>query len=227
MRKSFGFTLVEVLIVTTIMAVLASVLYINFNEGRKQSRDAQRQSDLHLLQNAIENYRLKYGRYPTACNGTNWSGQLGSDYACTSGSAEYIEGISPEFISGLPIDPLLNGTASGYVYQTDAGGDVYKLIAFRTVEVLSTVARVTGGGEISEGMDDLTLCDHTGVSSDGLTHLCTYTNISNPWSGNAPSYCSYSNEDFQTSYAVWGGYADRPSDALVERYTEAIVCNEP
>ena len=49
-----GFTLVELLVVMSIMAILAAVLLANMSSAAKRGRDAGRQADLRNLQNAIE-----------------------------------------------------------------------------------------------------------------------------------------------------------------------------
>lgn len=129
-RLRLGFTIVELMVAVTIISILAVMVYANFADSRAKARDAERQSDIRLLQNAIELYKVKYGRYPEGCQGANnWSGGA---YGCPSGF-EYIIGIAPEFISVLPRDPR-PGTGEGYVYVTDADGSVFKLMAMNTVE---------------------------------------------------------------------------------------------
>lgn len=143
-RLSAGFTLVEIIVTVSIIAILASVIYANFNDGSAQSRDAKRKADLVLLQNAIELYKNDNGRYPAGCNGAGvWSGQASTNFACSSGS-QYIVGLAPKYIRVLPTDPRIgaaesNGSGalaadSGYMYLTNAPGTVYKLVARNTVE---------------------------------------------------------------------------------------------
>lgn len=161
-KHSVGFTLIEILVVLTVISILSSVVYMKFNSSSAQARDAERQADLRNLQNAIELYKEKYGRYPEGCNGPDqWAGQLGTTYACNGstgiyanydGTGEYIIGLEDEydkdndgdktdmlpfvgeFIPVLPKDPKLNGDDSGYIYVTNDKGTVYKLMAKNTVE---------------------------------------------------------------------------------------------
>ena len=51
---SKGFSLVEILVVVAILTLLASVLTVGALEAGQKSRDAKRQADLTLLQNAVE-----------------------------------------------------------------------------------------------------------------------------------------------------------------------------
>ena len=143
-RTTFGFTLLELIVAVSIIAILATVVITNFGPAREQARDAQRQTDLRTIEAALALYKNKYGRYPEACNGPtvitlygapNWSGQAGSGYECASGN-QYIVGLAPEFLPKLPTDPRLNPdeTFSGYVYAVNSEGSVYKFMALNTVE---------------------------------------------------------------------------------------------
>lgn len=208
MKKVAGFTLIEVIVVVSIVAILASVISINFNEGSAQSRDAKRQGDLRNVQSAIELYKQKEGRYPAGCRPAGqWSGQSGTAYACASGN-QYIIGLAPEYIPTLPTDPKLNGDNSGYVYATNADGTVYKLMVKGTVET-----------EVVDYDHVFKSCDAT----DSSVGMCDATHPT----FNKPIWCQESDTTFQTTYAVWAGYAAAANDALIERYTEDIVCDIP
>lgn len=71
-----GFTLVELLVVISIIGVLSTLVLANFNAARERARDTQRKSDLKQYQNAYEVIANKYnGIYPsrggaTASNAT-------------------------------------------------------------------------------------------------------------------------------------------------------------
>lgn len=151
MKTIQGFTLVEVLVVASIIAILTAAVVANFGDGSAQSRDAERKSDLRNVESALELYRLRNGRYPEACNGPadgssghnwsgDWSGQLGTDYECANGTGQYIVGLAPEFISTLPTDPKAVSGDEGYVYAVSEDGLTYKFMALNTVETES-VAR--------------------------------------------------------------------------------------
>ena len=133
-----GFTLVELLVVISIMAILASILLANMSSSGKIGRDTERQANVRALQNAIESYKHKNGQYPPmGCTDTNGNGF--SDEADTD-CVNYITGLAPEFITGLPHDPA-RGTHEGYAYITNLAnsdypkaGTVYKVMAMNTVE---------------------------------------------------------------------------------------------
>lgn len=205
-RKSLGFTLIEIMVVVAIVGLLSAVIYANFGESSAQSRDAKRKSDLRAMQAAIELYKNENGVYPEGCRGAgNWSGQNGSIHACLSGS-EYVIDLAPEYIPKLPTDPKLAGGYSGYAYIVNAERSVYKFIIKNTVET-----------ETVDYNHSFKSCD---ASNSGIG-VCDATHPSN----NKPNWCFENNPQFMSSYAVWGGFVDRTNSVLVERYTEDIICD--
>ncbi len=63
-RKSKAFTLIEMLIVITIIALLASLILVGMGGARAKTRDARRVADLHNIMNGLELYYAKIGSYP-------------------------------------------------------------------------------------------------------------------------------------------------------------------
>lgn len=138
----FGFTIIELVIVVSIISLLATILVMNFNESRMSARDDARKASLSQLQVALELYKAQHGRYPAmGCGGTNtvvrWigPGPHSVSWANNNHCAEYIVGLAPEFIPELPTDPKYEYEDNrGFLYRTDAQRTAYKLIVFDTVE---------------------------------------------------------------------------------------------
>lgn len=63
-----GFTLIELLITIAILATLMTIALLIFTEVQKKSRDAKRQSDLKVIQGALEQYHADQGFYPKNTN---------------------------------------------------------------------------------------------------------------------------------------------------------------
>ncbi len=63
-NNKLGFTLVELLIVIAIFALIANVTMISLGKARRESRDAQRMSDVSQLRSALHLFSLEYGEYP-------------------------------------------------------------------------------------------------------------------------------------------------------------------
>ncbi len=161
-RSLFGFTLVEMLVVISIIGILSSVLYANFRDSSAYTRDVERQANLRAVQAALEAYKKDHGRYPAGCNdpiygdfanslAQGWSGQFDSWFHCGEvdlnaeenfGGAnknfiannDYIPGLVPKYIKSLPVDPKLNKDAfDGPGYIAKGSGYIYKTNAAGTV----------------------------------------------------------------------------------------------
>lgn len=90
-----GFTLVELLIVMSIIGVLATIVIGSFASSQMRGRDAQRKSDLKQISSSLEIYYNDHGKYPDALPA--W----GSEF--TDGKTSYFK--------TLPGDP-----SNGYNY---------------------------------------------------------------------------------------------------------------
>ena len=139
LKSRFGFTLVELMVVVSVIGILSAVVYASFGDSRKIARDDIRKTDLKNLQVAIELYRAQNGRYPEqGCGtvGTQWAGAAPVNNSALSSCPQYIVKLVPDFIASLPIDPFYKTTNNlGYYYRTDALGTAYKLMARDSVEV--------------------------------------------------------------------------------------------
>ena len=62
--KNIGFTLVELLIVITIIATLSGIGYAVFGNATRSARDAKRKADLEQIRTALEMFKADKGCYP-------------------------------------------------------------------------------------------------------------------------------------------------------------------
>lgn len=110
-RKSGGFTLVELLISIAIISVLTSLIMANFIGIRQRARDAQRKSDVRQIQSALELYRADQGSYPASLPGCK------NQFTSPNGSVVYMKNI--------PCDPLHPNYYYGgnYFYSSTSGCD--------------------------------------------------------------------------------------------------------
>ncbi len=134
-----GFTLLEIMVVVTIVSFLLVVGIVSFNQSLKESRDKARMAQLEQMRVALELYKAQNGVYPAkGCGVTErWAGPGPHSAPWTGTCPEYIAGLVPDFIADLPEDPLLEYEVDkGYIYTTNDSRTEYKLLIHHSVEAL-------------------------------------------------------------------------------------------
>ena len=63
-KSGAGFTLVELLVIISIISLLSSMSVYFINNARIRTRDAKRKADLRQIKSALDMYYDKYGHYP-------------------------------------------------------------------------------------------------------------------------------------------------------------------
>lgn len=98
-NRTAGFTVLELLVVISIIAVLSAALLATFSIARRKSRDASRAADFKSLQVALELYY--------SANSDTYPDDLSS--------------LVPAYIPAVPADPSLGDAAYGYVQSAPLG----------------------------------------------------------------------------------------------------------
>lgn len=135
-ENSAGFTLIELMVVLSIISLMASVILVQINGARAKARDMVRKQTLRQLQTALEMYYEDHGYYPkTSAFWTFYSSESGT---CTAAPGNcgivdapgtFIPDLAPKYINSLPHDPgaKMGGTCGGwkqaYLYLTDDGSN--------------------------------------------------------------------------------------------------------
>lgn len=122
--KNKGFTLIEILVVATIIALLAVAAAVSYTSLNRSSRDGRRKADLEQIRAAIEQWRSDKGAYPTSIGATV---QLAVD--CGPPDHTLIDTtITPQsvYLQKVPKDPQC--TARTYYYNRLSDSD-YTLAA--------------------------------------------------------------------------------------------------
>jgi prepilin-type N-terminal cleavage/methylation domain-containing protein len=176
--KKQGFTLVEMMVVVSIIGILASIIYANFGSARALSRDDVRKSALKETQLALELYKAQHGSYPlTGCGAGAgvWAGPgpTGGAFTSAQSCTVYIPGLAPGFIAVLPADPSRENEAGfGFYYRSD--GASYKLVNNAVEQKL-----------ISSYNDEFARCPQTGGGCTGAspvgTHYAVYSSGAVQW----------------------------------------------
>lgn len=105
-----GFTMIELLVVVSIIGLLTSVVLASVNNARIKARDSKRLSDLKQIDTAIRLYNDKYDYFPR-CRRTV---QINGTTDCLSSTLR-----GQGYFSRLPTDPLAPANHSPYDYYVD------------------------------------------------------------------------------------------------------------
>jgi prepilin-type N-terminal cleavage/methylation domain-containing protein len=128
-----GFTIIELLVVVSIIGVLSSTLLTYTKTARMVAKDSVRQRDFTSLRNALELYYLDWKQYPTT-NPVDLSWRTSNDFP-----TDWIPNLAPKYISVLPKEPDQNATlcldteppttgdAFGTSYRYKSNGISYKI----------------------------------------------------------------------------------------------------
>lgn len=102
-----GFTLIEILVVVSIIGILVAILVANFSDARRNSKNKTIRTALSEVQLALEVYKAQNNRYPLATSA-----------------------LVPSFIHGLPMESDYANPACRFLYSIDpVSGSYYKLTA--------------------------------------------------------------------------------------------------
>lgn len=107
-RSTNSFTLLELLVVATIISLLTATGLVSYTSLSKNSRDARRKSDVAEIRTALEIYRSDNGYYPTSS-----SFSIPTDCTTTTlSSGEVI------YLQKTSVDPLCNTSSPRYYTYT-------------------------------------------------------------------------------------------------------------
>ncbi|MBU2577212.1 type II secretion system GspH family protein [Patescibacteria group bacterium] len=127
-NKNKGFSLIELLVVITIIGVLISVSFVGFSQARKSARDAKRKADLEQIRSALEIYRNDLKTYPP--------GFADCDPRSISNGSDV-------YMAEVPKDPLC--TSQYYRYNKLIGANSYCLCAYLETLSVTQGTCVCGG----------------------------------------------------------------------------------
>ena len=102
MNHEKGFTLVELLVVISIIGLLSSIVLTSVNSARAKARDARRIADLNQIRTALEFYFDANGFYPQSDCGWDCNGYR---YSYTPSSWDALATDLRPYIPTLPKDP--------------------------------------------------------------------------------------------------------------------------
>jgi prepilin-type N-terminal cleavage/methylation domain-containing protein len=110
MKRKNGFSLLELLVVISIIGILVAISVVGFTAAQKRGRDARRRGDMKSWQDALEQ---------TYAEETDYQG-TGSSLTCQDAVTAHMNGVTPA-------DP--KGGTYAYVASCPAAGDTYCICA--------------------------------------------------------------------------------------------------
>lgn len=124
MRDKNGFTMIELLVVVSIIGLLSTFGFVAFNSARVKSRDAQRLTDIKRIQHALDLYYNQKGQYPIKDPAIilGETGSVGASLSLDNGFS-----VSPAgtvYLDPVPHNPESGGTDYRYL---SSFGDTYSI----------------------------------------------------------------------------------------------------
>jgi prepilin-type N-terminal cleavage/methylation domain-containing protein len=105
LAKKTGFTMIELLVVSTIIIVLTTIGLVSYSSASRNGRNAKRKADLEVVRQALVLYRNAEGSYPSG------GGSAAAFTTMTTTIDDYLSGNT--FTDPVDEDPLQ------YTYTSD------------------------------------------------------------------------------------------------------------
>ena len=109
-KQTKGFTLIEIIITTALIAILTVVPVLSYNAIQKNARDTRRKQDLDRINTALTEYRNQEGEYPP-----------------DSDLQPLLDGGYMQVVPTDPLDKDNTDPLYGYVYESDSTGTTFLL----------------------------------------------------------------------------------------------------
>ena len=111
-RTTQGFTLIELMVVISIISLLSAIIFGAVSTARLKATDVRRAQDIITLRNALNLYYLNNGSYPNytaSCIGVQtgtkcWNGYVGTGGTGINGNTTLMSDLAP-YLPTPPLDP--------------------------------------------------------------------------------------------------------------------------
>src|SRR3989338_3081065 len=117
--SSLGFTMIELLVAATILAVISGIALVSFSSANVRARDGKRKGDMEQARSALELYRSDIGYYPKSYSLSN---------ASWTAMVTIISGAG--YLSSTSIADPKNINLFVYQYSSDTNGKTYQVCAY-------------------------------------------------------------------------------------------------
>ncbi len=138
-RKFRSFTLVELMVVVTVILILTTFVSLSLVNSKKKARDEKRVIDANNIAVALDQYALDHQRkYPDP--GCAYPQQVGVEQFCITDIKNIASDLA-NYLSPFPQDPL-GGTGYGYDYVVGSDGQRSAVIV-KKIEAEKSLCNVT------------------------------------------------------------------------------------
>ena len=185
MKHKQAFSLIELMVVISIIAVLAAMGVANFAAAIKKSRDSVRKSELAELTQALMMFRADWGSYPnpdttTVVLLTTPTTEL--EYEDHSTTSPTKRKLVPDYIRSMPIDEArASEVGHQYTYHcmkvapvTSSGTTYNRCVDFSVCAYLE-VPQVSGANSTTNKPIDANPCNPSDPSDPSCNWFCMYS----------------------------------------------------
>ena len=102
-KVKLGFTLIELIVVISIIGILTTIGTATYTTAQQKSRDARRKQDLGALKSALILYYRDYKEYPPVCTPSPCTS---IEYLSSGTSDDWINGLLTYMAGNMPKDPI-------------------------------------------------------------------------------------------------------------------------
>jgi prepilin-type N-terminal cleavage/methylation domain-containing protein len=129
-----GFTLIEVLLVITLIGILLTIGLVNFNAEDRfiEARNDTRKTHIQTLESAITQYKLQEDIYPTGLSRT-YQEICDPDSTSCTGFIDLKSSLVPNFLQAIPQDPNDTDNTGGVGYEI-AVDDATNTVSVRSLQ---------------------------------------------------------------------------------------------
>ncbi|HYV96532.1 MAG TPA: type II secretion system major pseudopilin GspG [Gemmatimonadaceae bacterium] len=121
LRRRFGFTLIEILVVIVVIAILATLVAPSIFQNVGAAKTATAKSQIEMLSTALDSYRLSTGSYPTTEQGLNALNERPSIDPPANWNGPYLR-------KAVPLDPW--NRAYVYIFPGQQNPNGFDLISY-------------------------------------------------------------------------------------------------
>lgn len=123
-KKIKGFTLIELMVVISIVGLLSTLVLIGVRTARARAQDTQRKSNTKAINRALDSYAMDNSeKYPISNDDGSGNGSCPEFLTSTSPTGSIL--VSQDYISTIPTDPNMTGVDQYYKYCHLADSDEY------------------------------------------------------------------------------------------------------